>query len=42
MGEADFWSLRPVILPGDAAAIRVRRELAKLIEIEGKNTAAVA
>ena len=37
MGEADFWSLRPVILPGDAAAIRVRRELAKLIETEGKS-----
>jgi vanillate O-demethylase monooxygenase subunit len=37
MGEADFWSLRPVVLPGDAAAIRVRRELAKLIETEEKS-----
>jgi phenylpropionate dioxygenase-like ring-hydroxylating dioxygenase large terminal subunit len=37
MGGADFWSLRPVLLPGDAAAIRVRRELAKLIETEGKS-----
>ncbi|MNY74428.1 hypothetical protein D3C86_2134610 [compost metagenome] len=31
MGEADFWSLKPVLLPGDAAAVRARRALDKLI-----------
>jgi hypothetical protein len=27
MGGAEFWSLRPAILPSDAAGIRVRRRL---------------
>jgi len=34
MGEADFWSLKPVLLQGDAAAVMARRTLAKLIEEE--------
>jgi vanillate O-demethylase monooxygenase subunit len=32
MGEAEFWSLKPVLLPGDAGAVRVRRKLGALIE----------
>ncbi|MDX9873609.1 MAG: aromatic ring-hydroxylating dioxygenase subunit alpha [Spongiibacteraceae bacterium] len=34
MGDADFWRLKPVLLPGDAPAIRARRVLDKLIEQE--------
>ncbi|QKR99778.1 aromatic ring-hydroxylating dioxygenase subunit alpha [Sphingomonas sp. CL5.1] len=34
MGDADFWSLKPVLLQGDAAAVLARRTLAKLIEAE--------
>lgn len=34
LGGADFWDLKPVILPGDAAAIQARRLLAKLIRNE--------
>jgi phenylpropionate dioxygenase-like ring-hydroxylating dioxygenase large terminal subunit len=34
MGDDDFWSLRPAILPADAAGIRVRRRLEKLIREE--------
>ena len=34
MGTTDLMSLRPVILPGDGAAIRARRILAKLITAE--------
>lgn len=34
MGAADFWSLKPVLLPGDAGAIRARRVLDKLIQDE--------
>jgi phenylpropionate dioxygenase-like ring-hydroxylating dioxygenase large terminal subunit len=30
MGDADFWALRPAILPGDTAAIRVRRRLERM------------
>jgi vanillate O-demethylase monooxygenase subunit len=32
MGDAEFWSLRPVLLEGDAAAVRVRRLLDGLIK----------
>lgn len=32
--NADFWSLDPVLLPGDAGAVRARRKLAALIEQE--------
>jgi hypothetical protein len=34
MGGAEFWSLRPAILPGDAAALRARRMLEELIANE--------
>lgn len=34
MGNAEFWSLGPVLLPGDAGAVRARRVLDKLIEKE--------
>ncbi|MBY0557697.1 MAG: aromatic ring-hydroxylating dioxygenase subunit alpha [Burkholderiaceae bacterium] len=34
MGDATFWSLKPVLLPGDAAGIRARRVLDQLIEAE--------
>ncbi len=34
IGDADFWSLKPILLPGDAAAIRARRVLDKLITDE--------
>jgi phenylpropionate dioxygenase-like ring-hydroxylating dioxygenase large terminal subunit len=34
MDGAEFWSLRPAILPGDAAALRARRVLADLIASE--------
>jgi vanillate O-demethylase monooxygenase subunit len=34
MDGNDFWALRPVILPGDAAAVRARRVLDKLIREE--------
>jgi hypothetical protein len=32
--DADFWSLKPVLLAGDAGAIRARRVLDKLIKDE--------
>lgn len=34
MGDADFWSLRPAILPSDAGAVHVRRHLANMIRTE--------
>ena len=34
MGDSDFWSLNPVLLHGDAAAVMARRTLAALIEAE--------
>ena len=34
MAGQDFWTLRPLVLAGDAAAIRARRILAKLIKDE--------
>jgi len=34
MGDADFWSLKPVLLTLDAGAVRARRKLAALIEAE--------
>ena len=40
MGDADFWSLRPVVLPSDKGAIRVRRHLDKLIRDEKQVSAA--
>ena len=38
MGGAEFWSLRPAILPGDAAALRARRVLADLIKGEAEQS----
>ena len=34
IGISDFWSLKPVLLPADAGAARVRRKLRALIEAE--------
>lgn len=34
MGTAEFWSLQPVLLPGDAGAVRVRRKLQQLVAQE--------
>jgi len=34
MGDAEFWSLKPVLLSGDAAAVRARRVLDGLIKAE--------
>lgn len=34
IGDADFWSLKPVLLPGDVGAGRARRVLEKLIAAE--------
>lgn len=31
LGDADFWDLKPIVLRGDAAAVRARRLLARLI-----------
>jgi hypothetical protein len=39
MGGADFWSLKPVLLEGDAAGVRARRVLAKLIADEQPESA---
>ena len=39
MGNADFWSLSPVVLPSDKGAIRVRRHLDKLIRDETQQIA---
>ena len=33
-GGQDFWQARPIILPDDAAAIRARRILDKMIRAE--------
>jgi phenylpropionate dioxygenase-like ring-hydroxylating dioxygenase large terminal subunit len=38
IGDADFWSLKPVFLPGDAGAVRARRALDKLIADEQAKT----
>jgi len=35
MGEAELWDLDPILLPTDAAAVRVRRLLDRLIAAEG-------
>lgn len=31
MGESEFWALKPILLPSDAAAVRARRVLDKLV-----------
>lgn len=40
MDGADFWSLRPAILPNDKAAIRVRRRLERMVRQETERPAA--
>jgi phenylpropionate dioxygenase-like ring-hydroxylating dioxygenase large terminal subunit len=39
VGEAGFWSLKPIVLPGDAGGIRARRTLSRLIEQEQTDAA---
>lgn len=39
MDGADFWSMRPAILPNDKAGIRVRRRLEKMCREESANVA---
>ncbi len=34
MGDAEFWSLKPLLLRSDTAAVSARRQLAELIEAE--------
>jgi hypothetical protein len=34
MGTSDLWSLKPVLLKGDASAVRARRVLEKMIREE--------
>jgi vanillate O-demethylase monooxygenase subunit len=41
MADAEFWSLRPVVLQVDAAAVRVRRRLAKMIAAEQRTGSAI-
>ena len=36
IGEAELWSLEPLMLPVDAAPVRVRRRLEQLIREEQK------
>ncbi len=38
IGDSDFWSLKPVLLPSDASAIRARRVLDALIHKEEEAT----
>lgn len=40
IGEADFWSLRPVMLPIDEGAVRVRRRMEAMIAAEQTTGAA--
>jgi vanillate O-demethylase monooxygenase subunit len=34
IGQSEFWSLKPVLLPGDAGSVRVRRKLQQLMAQE--------
>lgn len=42
MGDAEFWSLKPILLVGDAGAVRARRVQDALIDRERKSRADVA
>lgn len=42
MGSQEFWSLRPVLLAGDSAAVRARREIERLIQKESQQMAVAA
>ena len=39
MGANEFWSLKPILLAGDAGAVRARRILGRLIEEEQSRSA---
>ena len=38
IGQSDFWSMKPVLLAPDAAAVRARRKLAALLETEAASS----
>lgn len=40
MGEADFWTLDPILLRGDAAGVQARRKLRTLMEVNGEKPVA--
>ncbi|RJF84192.1 aromatic ring-hydroxylating dioxygenase subunit alpha [Azospirillum cavernae] len=42
IGDADFWSLKPILLAGDAAGVRARRVLERLIAAEQTAQDAIA
>ncbi|MEY4760774.1 MAG: vanillate monooxygenase [Pseudomonadota bacterium] len=42
IGDTEFWSLKPILLAGDAGGVMARRHLAKLIAEEADSTAAPA
>lgn len=42
MGDAEFWSLKPVVLPGDAGGVRARRLMRQMIAKEQAEQAAQA
>lgn len=39
IGEANLWDLNPILMPSDAAAVRARRKLDKLLAAEGQTGA---
>jgi len=39
IGDSDFWSMKPILLAGDAAAVRARRVLDAMIKAEAEATA---
>ncbi|MPV66792.1 aromatic ring-hydroxylating dioxygenase subunit alpha [Burkholderia sp. BE17] len=39
IGDRDFWSMKPILLPSDAAAVRVRRVLAAMLKAEQQSAA---
>jgi vanillate O-demethylase monooxygenase subunit len=41
IGEADFWSLKPVLLAGDAGGVRVRRKLQQMVANEDRSEVAL-
>jgi len=42
IGPDEFWSMKPVLLATDAAAVRARRKLAALLEIDANRGEAVS
>lgn len=39
MGDKDFWEMKPILLPSDAAAVRVRRVLTTMLKAEAAENA---